>query len=121
MLIQLKVQVFDLLTSVSNSKIYKSVPREFFDINYKIKDEILNLKTMKLFNYSEEVYIYYLFQLSEKCGDIDFELNKIVTNATKLFNYINENLNFDEKIKDFLENIMKMKYFSFTIDKKKKL
>ena len=49
-------------------------------------------------------------KLSEKCGDIDYELNKMVTNSKILFNYINENINFGEKINQFLEKITSLKY-----------
>ena len=44
-----------LLNLVNQNKIYDLVPKEYFDHNYKIKDDVLNLRTNKLFNFSEEV------------------------------------------------------------------
>lgn len=85
----------------SKARFMKIVPNDFFQSAYRIKDDVLNFDIVKMIQYSEE--------LAEKCGDIDFELNKIIVNSNKLFDYINENMNLKDDIEKQIILIRSMK------------
>ena len=48
-------------------------------------------------------------QLIEKCGDVEFEIEKILEHSNKLYNYIQNNLFLEKNIDDIMINICNMK------------
>jgi hypothetical protein len=73
-----------------SQKIYKIVPKEFFfnggsdNPHYKISKEILEKKREDIEKYCRE--------LIEKCGDVEFEIERILQHSGKIYNFINTNL-----------------------------
>lgn len=75
----------DLTVYQSCSKIYKYVPNEFFsNLQFKIPKEILEKNRDHIERYCRE--------LIEKCGDVEIEIERILQHSSKLYYYINKNL-----------------------------
>ena len=71
----------------SSQKIFKLIQSEFFapsDQQFKLSKEILEKKREEIEKYCRE--------LIEKCGDVEFEIERILEHCPKLYNYINKNL-----------------------------
>ena len=106
-----------------NSKIFEKIPKEFLSITqFKFSNEILEKKSENIQKYCRE--------LIELCGEVDFEIEKILEHSLKLFNFINQNLQplCDQldfslvRIKEMKKSkkIIKEKYLLNTVTKIKK-
>ncbi len=69
----------------SNQKVYNLIPNHFFnEAGFKITGSILEKKKEEIEKYCRE--------LIEKCGDIEFEIERILQHSSKLYSFINTNL-----------------------------
>jgi hypothetical protein len=68
-----------------NSKIFQKIPKEFLtNVPFKISNEILEKKSDLIQKYCKDMI--------EMCGEIDYEIEKILEHSVKLYNYINYNM-----------------------------
>jgi hypothetical protein len=100
-----------------SQKIYKIVPKEFFFqgdgevSNFKISKEILEKKREDIEKYCRE--------LIEKCGDVEFEIERILQHSGKIYNYINTNLTpLSEEVHFSYEKIRTMKMMKESLKQK---
>jgi hypothetical protein len=100
----------------SSQKIYKLIPREFFEggssiQQFKISREILEKKREEIEKYCRE--------LIEKCGDVEFEIERILQHSGKIYNYINSHLTpLCEDLEFTYEKVRNMKTMKDVIKKK---
>jgi hypothetical protein len=69
-----------------NSKVVQKITKEFLSphTQFKMSNDILEKKIENIQKYSRD--------LIEMCGEIDYEIEKILEHSVKLYNYINHNM-----------------------------
>lgn len=93
----------------SSQKIYKLIPKHFFATDqFTISREILEKKREDIEKYCRE--------LIEKCGDVEFEIERILEHSGKLYNFINSNLYpLNDDLENALRNVQAMKNYKKVI------
>ena len=87
-----------------NSKVVQKIPKEFLTPHsqFKLSNDILEKKIDNLQKYSRD--------LIEICGEIDYEIEKILEHSVKLYNYINNNMSpIYDKLEFSLFKVQEMK------------
>ena len=85
-----------------------NIPVDYLSLNYKLNDNLLNMNVEKMFVYSEEVRNK-IIKLTEKCGELDYQMNKLLFNSPKLNKYINDNYELLDGVDFFHRKIQKFK------------
>lgn len=94
-----------------SQKFYKTFPKEFMTVDYKISSVILEKKVSEIESYSRN--------LIEKVGDTEMEIQRILNHSNKLYNYINNNLiPLNSQLKTLTDKVQEMKFTKHQIQSK---